>query len=263
MVDVTQLETYRDKGWLVLPALLDNTEVAVLNDAVATVTEYDGPEVARENSGAPHVVYGMHLLDERFRMLARHPALVAAAKGILGKGFFVHQSRVNVKQTNGSIVKWHQDFGTYHRVDGLPRPDGIMIGVFLDEINPCNAPLLAIPGSHKRGIVSEAALDPSSDDFENVSRYRYDISPDTITNLTDQFGMEAIMGPPGSVVFMDMTVVHGSTVNITPLRRVILYLNVSAVDNCGETYERPEYYAARDFSAIQPGDENCLRALAS
>lgn len=204
----------------------------------------------------------MHLLDERFDRLAHHPALVAAAEKLLGGPFFVHQSRVNVKRTGGSIVKWHQDFGTYHRVDGLPKPDGIMIGVFLDDINPCNAPVLAIPGSHKHGIVSEAALDPSSEDFETVSRYRYDITPETIARLTEQHGMEPIMGPAGSLLLMDMTVVHGSSVNITPLRRVILYLNVSPVDNRGETYERPEFYAARDFSPIMSDNENCLRDLA-
>ena len=51
---------------------------------------------------------------------------------------------------------------------------------------------------------------------------------------------------------MDMTVVHGSSVNISPLRRLLLYVNVCPVDNRGETYERPEYYAARDFSSIVP-----------
>ncbi|MBT6274755.1 MAG: hypothetical protein HOI95_11540 [Chromatiales bacterium] len=263
MLAAAQIEEYREKGWLLMPSVLDETEISVLNDAVETVTSHDGPEIARETSGAPHVVYGMHLLDDRLGMLVRHPALVTAVKEILGKDFFVHQSRVNVKQTNGSIVKWHQDFGTYHRVDGLPKPEGIMVGIFLDDINPCNAPLLGIPGSHRRGIVSEAAIDPSSEDYENVSRYRYDISPETIADLTDQFGMDAIMGPPGSILLMDMTVVHGSTVNITPLRRVILYLNVSTVDNRGETYERPEYYAARDFSPIQAADGDCLRRFAS
>jgi len=256
-----EVKDYADKGWIVLPSLLDSDEVAVLNAAVETVTSYDGPEVARENNGAPHVVYGMHLLDDRFSALAHHPALVAAAEQLLGEKFFVHQSRVNVKQTDGSIVKWHQDFGTYHRVDGLPNPEGIMIGVFLDEINPCNAPVLGIPGSHKHGIVSEAAIDPSNDDYETVARYRYDITPETIASLTDEHGMEPIMGPAGSVLLMDMTVVHGSTVNITPLRRVILYLNVSVVSNKGESYERPEYYAARDFSPIMADAPDRLRNL--
>ena len=46
---------------------------------------------------------------------------------------------------------------------------------------PCNAPVMAIPGSHKNGIVSEAALDSSSEDFETVSKYRYDITPETLS----------------------------------------------------------------------------------
>ncbi|MBT4044733.1 MAG: hypothetical protein HOK21_24380 [Rhodospirillaceae bacterium] len=262
VLNESQVREYGDKGWIVLPSMLDGDEVAVLNAAVEAVTNRDGPEVARENNGAPHVVYGMHLIDDRFNALVRHPDLVAAAEQLLGEKFFVHQSRVNVKQTDGSIVKWHQDFGTYHRVDGLPEPKGIMIGVFLDDINPCNAPVLGIPGSHKHGIVSEAAIDPSNDDYETVARYRYDITPATIASLTDEHGMEPIMGPAGSVLLMDMTVVHGSTVNITPLRRVILYLNVSIISNKGESYERPEYYAARDFSPIMADDQDRLRNLA-
>jgi ectoine hydroxylase len=208
-------------------------------------------------------VYGMHLLDDRMAMLVRHPELVAAVERTLGKQFFVHQSRVNIKQMDGSIVKWHQDFGTYHRVDGLPRPDGIMIGVFLDDINACNAPVMAIPGSHRHGIVSEAALDPDSEDFDTVSKFRYDISPDTLSRLVHEHGIEPILGPAGSVLLMDMTVVHGSTVNITPMRRVILYLNVSAVDNRGETYQRPEWYAARDFSPVVAAGKDCLRDFAA
>jgi ectoine hydroxylase len=243
--------------------MLDGSEVSVLNDALDSLTRREGPEVAKDGSGAPHVVYGMHLLDDRMAMLARHPELVATVEQILGKQFFVHQSRVNIKQTDGSIVKWHQDFGTYHRVDGLPRPEGIMIGVFLDDIDACNAPVMAIPGSHRYGILSEAALDPDSEDFESVSKYRYDISRETLARLAREHGIEPIMGPAGSVLLMDMTVVHGSTVNITPLRRVILYLNVSTVDNRGESYERPEWYAARDFSPVLAAGKDCLRDFAA
>jgi len=259
----SQRETFHTKGWIVIPSVFAADEVAVLNAAVERVTHRDGPEVAREPNGAPHVVYGMHLIDKRFAALAHHPAIVEPAEELLDSQIFVHQSRVNVKQTGGSIVKWHQDFGTYHRVDGLPDPRGIMVGVFLDEINACNAPVLAIPGSHRHGIVSEAFKDPTSEDFATVSKYRYDIPADTIASLVEAHGLESIMGPAGSLLLMDMTVVHGSSVNITPLRRVILYLNVSAVDNRGETYERPEYYAARDFSPLIPAEADCLRRLAS
>ena len=101
----------QEKGWVVLPSLLDETEVSVLNDAWTrsasmTVRRWRRTAAARRMWSMACI-----LLDDRMAMLARHPALVAAVEKILGKQFFVHQSRVNIKQTDGSIVKWHQDFG--------------------------------------------------------------------------------------------------------------------------------------------------------
>ena len=256
-----QVEAYNDIGWILVPEVFRPDELAVLEDAALEVVQRPGPEVAREADGSPHVCWGMHLFDRRLLTLSRHPRLVAAAEQLLGNKIFVHQSRINVKQTGGSIVEWHQDFGTYHRVDGIPEPRGIMIAIFLDDVTACNAPLLAVPRSQHVGLVSEARVDPTVPDHATTSKYRYDITPATMRRLVDAHGLEAITGRAGSVVFMNMAVVHGSSVNITPLRRIILYLNVSAVDNRGESFERPEYYAARDFSPIQALDEDCLLAF--
>ena len=255
-------DEYRRKGYICVPSLLDAREVDVLNAATNRVIGMDGPQVMRERNGLPHVIYGMHLLDPRLSTLARHPRLVAICEQLLGKSVYVHQSRVNAKQTGGAIVNWHQDFGTYPRVDGVPRPDGIMIGVFLDDITQCNAPLMAVPGSHREGVVSEARVNPAAEDHTGAARYRYDISHETMTRLIERYGLETITAPAGSIVFMDMQVVHGSTVNITPLRRVILYLNVCTTDNRGASFARPEYLAARDFSAIEKLGADCVARFA-
>lgn len=257
-VSEAQAREFKEKGWIVVPDALTEAECAILESAAFDVLERPGPEVSREKDGKPHVCWGMHLFDERLGTLARHPAIVGPAEQLLDNKIFVHQSRINIKQTGGSIVEWHQDFGTYHRVDGIPRADGIMIAVFLDDVNACNAPVLAVPGSQHEGIVSEARIDPTVEDHDDTAKYRYDITPETMGRLVDEHGLEAIEGTRGSLLFMRMTVVHGSTVNITPLRRLLLYINVSAVDNRGETFERPEYYAARDFSPIEPLGEDCL-----
>jgi len=261
MLDNRQIAEYRERGWIVLPDAFSSDEVAVLEAAALEVMERPGPEVGREADGSPHVCWGMHLFDERLGTLIRHPTLVAASRQLLGDDFFVHQSRINMKQTNGSIVAWHQDFGTYHRVDGVPDPRGIMIAVFLDDVTHVNAPLLAVPGSHREGLVSTANLDPSSPDFDQVSKYRYDITDETMARLVDEYGLETITGSAGSMLLMDMTVVHGSSVNISPLRRLLLYVNVCSVDNRGESYKRPEYYAARDFSPVQPAAADCLVSI--
>jgi ectoine hydroxylase len=253
-----QIDSYERDGWVVVPDVLSAAEVEVLTEAAEEVMQRPGPEVGREADGSPHVCWGMHLFDERLGTLARHPALVAPSKQLLGSDIFVHQSRINMKQTNGSIVEWHQDFGTYHRVDGVPDPRGVMIGVFLDDVTAANAPLLAVPGSHREGLVSTASIDPTTPDHGQVAKYRYDITRETMSRLVDQYGLAVIDGTAGSVLFMNMTVVHGSSVNITPKRRLLLYVNVCPVDNRGESFERPEYYAARDFSPIEALGVGCL-----
>ena len=257
-LDADTVATYEEQGWVVVPDVFSPKEINVLETAALQVLDRPGPEVGREADGTPHVCWGMHLFDERLGSLVRHPRLVAPCRQLLGGDFFVHQSRINMKQTNGSVVAWHQDFGTYHRVDGVPDPRGIMIAVFVDDVTHVNAPLLAVPGSHREGLVSTAHVDPTAPDHEQVAKYRYDITDETMSRLVDNYGLTTITGTAGSMLLMDMTVVHGSSVNISPLRRLVLYVNVCPVDNRGESYVRPEYYAARDFSAVIADDADCL-----
>ena len=40
--------------------------------------------------------------------------------------------------------------------------------------------------------------------------------------LIDRYVLEHITGPAGTVVFMNLQVVHGSTVNMSPHKRIIL-----------------------------------------
>ena len=258
-----QIATYRDKGYVLVPGLLSASELQVLEGALESVSAHRGPQVMLEKDGKPHVGYGRQLVEERFCSLSRHPKLVEPAEQLLDNKIFVHQSRVNVKQFGGAIVDWHQDFGTYHRVDGVPEPKGLMISIFMDDIDACNAPLMLVPRTQHSGIVQEARINEGAEDHGAAARYRYDISYETLDRLVKEKGLEAITGPKGSVLFMNMNVVHGSTVNITPLRRVILYLNVCSVDNRGTTFARPEHLAARDFTPIEALGEDCLLRLAA
>ena len=114
------------------------------------VLDRDGPGVAREADGAVHIVYGAHLFDERLRVLSRHPRIVEPCQQLTGSDVFVHQSRINAKQAKGAMMDWHQDFGDYHRADGLPEPRGIVVAVFMDEIIAASSTDTSAP-PNKRG----------------------------------------------------------------------------------------------------------------
>jgi ectoine hydroxylase len=56
--------------------------------------------------------------------------------------------------------------------------------------------------------------------------------------------------------------VHGSSGNITPYPRKIVYLTLNAVSNYIRTPTRPEYIAHRDFTPIQTVEDDALLRLA-
>jgi hypothetical protein len=61
-------------------------------------------------------------------------------------------------------------------------------------------------------------------------------------------------------------VVHASSVNMSPHRRLTLYLNVCPVDNRPDPAappRRPWYFAAREFDPIEARGPDCLAEAAA
>src|SRR5665647_2644929 len=91
--------------------------------------------------------------EEEIALLARHPRLIEPLRQLFGEEVYVHQFKLNAKAAfEGDVWQWHQDYGTWHRDDGMPAARAMNIAVFLDEVMPINGPLLLIPKSHKQGV---------------------------------------------------------------------------------------------------------------
>ena len=84
----------------------------------------------------------------------------------------------------------------------------------------------------------------------------------TVTRLVQQGGIVAPTGKPGGMLMFHGNLVHGSSGNITPYPRKIVYLTLNAVSNYIRTPTRPEYIAHRDFTAIRPVAHDALKQLA-
>lgn len=247
-----QIDLYREQGYLFFPELFSSEEVDVVRRAVPDLLSHEGPEVLREESDKRSVrmVFGAHFFQETFRRLARHPRLLSPTEQLLGSGVHVFQSRFNPKMGfTGNGWGWHQDFNQWHRFDGMKKPRGLLTGVFIDDINACNAPLMLIPGSQKRGHV------PVPD--------RMEIDLDTIRDMAEEGGIEPIIGPPGSVLFLDCTTVHGSTPNISPWSRWIHYFLYNSVENQEIDGHREIHLCDTDFTPLEALPDDCLVVPAS
>ena len=251
-----QRQQFEDQGFLFFPRLFSGDELRVMQTAAARLMQECGSHVVRcPDSNAVRVAYGAHRSDETFRRLGRHPRIIRPAEQLLDNQVYIHQSRLNPKVAfQGDQWTWHQDFATWHHRDGLQEARALMIAVFLEDSTESNGPLMVIPGSHRHGLIHEAA-----DDHQAEGYTLFVISPDVISRLAAEGGIQTQTGAAGSVLICHSNIVHGSSTNITPWPRTIFFLNVAAVDNPPTSFQRAEHHCARDCSGIDPLGDDCLQ----
>jgi ectoine hydroxylase len=252
-----QLAEYEDRGVLFFPGLLHGDEVAALQAAMSAILSREGPEIIREKgeSTAARLAFGAHAYSEPFRRLAQHPRILGPVRQLLRDEVYLHQSRINPKEGFGSGASWdwHQDFPGWYFADGMPEPRCAMVAVFIDNCTAATSPLLVVPGSQRHGLL-DAQLHRDAKGYALYQMDREDLKA-----LADAKGIEALIGPAGSVCFCHSNLVHGSANNVSPWRRAIAYLIYNAVSNACAGEERPEFQNNRDFTPLQPLGDDCLQ----
>lgn len=252
-----QIETFNTDGWLFLPELFTSEEVALLKREAEAIYNEQRPEVWREKDGAPRTAFAAHTYNEAFRLLGAHPRLIEPIEQLFGEKLYMHQYKINAKAAfTGAVWQWHQDYGTWKRDDGMPEPRAMNISVFLDEVMPINGPLMLVPKSQTVGDLK------ASHDTETTSYPLWTLDKETVTRLVDEGGIVAPTGKPGGVLMFHGNLVHGSSGNITPYPRKIVYLTLNAVSNHIRTPTRPEFIAHQDFTPIEAVAEDSLTQLA-
>tara|TARA_R110002167_G_scaffold46145_1_gene137992 strand:+ start:924 stop:1715 length:792 start_codon:yes stop_codon:yes gene_type:complete len=243
-------------GFVVVENLFNSEEVAAMKQAATTVYAQDRIEIQREKDGAtPRTAFAAHTYNDTFARLAAHPRLIEPAMQLLGGEVYIHQFKVNAKAAfSGDVWQWHQDYGTWKRDDDMPDALGMNVSVFLDEVTHINGPLMFIPGSHKRGVLE------AGHDLSTTSYPLWTLDEATVRELADARGIAAPVGPPGTGLFFHSNLVHGSTANLTPWGRTIVYVSANRVDNAIRRFKRPAHIAHRDFTPIVPLADDCLLA---
>lgn len=257
-----QIEQFDKEGYFFLPNLFSDEELSVLRSAAAEIVGSKRRSVKMEESGdAVRMIKGMHFYNEVIYRLTRHPRIAEPCEQLLKSEVYVHQTRLTLKEGLKSSPSkgypWHQDYSTFLRLDGMPEPRALVVAVFLDDVTACNAPLMMIPGSHKRGLIINRNSVPDPD--PNVQLV---IEGDVIRELVAEHGIIAQLGPAGSVIFMHVAMAHGSAENISPMNRAICYVIFNSVENkCVNLRRGDDYEAASDFTTVAPLADNCLLTL--
>ena len=241
-------------GFLILPDLFSHDEVALLRERLPEIYAQDHEaNIVEQSSGEVRTAMGLHLRDQLFAKLVRHPRLAGLGLQVLDEPAYIQQVKVNVKAAfSGEIWQWHYDFATHHSEDGVPLPLALNLHVFLDDVTEFNGPLYFIPGSHKVGDHG-ATLDT-----ETTSYPLWVCDNARVEKLVGDRGLVSAKGGKGTVlVFHDM-LVHGSPNNMSPNDRAIFSLILNPVSNALKTETRPDFKHHRDLSPVTCLDDNCL-----
>ena len=254
MLEPSQLETLQRQGFLVLPERFSEKEVALLRAPLPALLSENHPgNVIEKESGVVRTAMGLHLRNEVFGKLVRHPRLIAPAFQIRPEPLYIQQVKVNVKAAfSGAVWQWHYDFATHHAEDGVPLPLALNLHIFLDDVNHYNGPLYFVPGSHRYGEHG-AWLDD-----QTTSYPLWVVENQVVEKLIEENGIRAATGKKGTMLIFYDTLLHGSPNNMSPWDRAIFSLILNPVSNAYTKAVRPDHKHHRDLTPVSVAGKDCL-----
>ncbi len=257
-LDQQQLNFFDDNGYLIIPGLMQDCIPACLADIPPMKQQLQGRDelILEPDSQVLRSVFSPELHSNACKQVSRDPRLLGAAEQILNSQTYIHHSRLNIKAAfDGKSFPWHSDFETWHVEDGIQHIR-IMTGwVFLTENNEFNGSLYVIPKSHKT-YVACAGETPEDNYKMSLRKQTYGVpSHDAMRQLADEGGMVGVYGPPGTVVFHEGNLMHGSADNISAYARTNLFFVYNSIENkpgkpFGADKPRPEFLARRDYTPL-------------
>lgn len=227
MLNADQISRYRDEGFIVVPDLVDQAELAgmraVIGGLVAAAARVDAHDEVYDlepghRRDAPRVrrIKSPHKVDAVFDRVIRTPRVLAILQALLGETVRLHGSKLNMKAAQyGSPVEWHQDWAFYpHSNDDI-----LAIGVFIDDMALDNGPLLCVPGTHRGTVWSHHG---------NDGRFCGAVDPAEIGGEIAR--AVPLTGTAGAMSFHHVRTLHGSAQNMSDRPRNLLLYEVAAAD---------------------------------
>lgn len=255
-----ELSDFATHGFRFEPELVSPQEAGELADEAWRMAGDARPgdagvvmEPPHRNSDGPVVrsLFRVHESSQRFRRMVHHKPIIALVRQLLGSDVYLHQSRINFKPAlDGKEFFWHSDFETWHIEDGMPRMRAVSLSLNLTENHEFNGPLMVIPQSHQTYVRCVGST-PGNHFEQSLRKQQYGVpSREALEMLVERGGIMAPKGRPGSGLFFECNLMHGSNGNMSPHPRVNLFLVFNSVENAlrepyGGRPPRPEFLGDR------------------
>ena len=218
-----QVTFFRENGYLAGIKMLDEEQIATLNEELAELTSPQHPSHhlfyefhSNESGNADMVLFhalGAWRITPGFHDILWNPAFVMAARQLLdGPVRFWHDQLFCKPAKHGGVVSWHQDYSYWTRTKPMAH---LTCWTGLDDADINNGCLYYVPGSHRWGLLDKPEL---AGDMNGIMDF-----------LTEeqkaQFKPVPIELKKGYATFHHPLMVHGSYENRSDRSRRAFVLN--------------------------------------
>ncbi len=248
MLTDPQRTQYHDRGWVSVPALVDDGWLKRLR---AVTDEFvESSRTLTESNVIFDLDVGHSAAEPRLRRLssptdlhetywefASKSVIVDVAVDLLGPDVKFHHSKLNFKAPRGGEeVKWHQDIQFWPHTNY----DLLTIGVFLEDVEP---------GMGEVGFVPESHDGPLFDLYDG-DRWVGALGDDDVREAGVD-GAEYPVGPAGTITGHNCRTVHGSAPNASERARPLLL----------QTYAAADAFSYTDLVKPSPHGEELIRGV--
>ena len=232
MLTNEQIKSYQENGYVLVKDFFTTDQTTAAGD---WLRNQDQESLAKtftdQEPGVKLAVYQNVLNEESpISKLANDERVLRFASKLMGDETYIWSSKVNLKAAwCGTVEYYHQDYA-YWKGRGYDNLEMLTCMIFVDDHSVNNGGLHVIPKTHNIGFIEHNR-------FININGLSKSmIPPEKLTELHNEFGLDAIDAKAGDVLFFSAGLIHGSSHNISPLdRRIILY-QVSTVKEYDEKY---------------------------
>jgi len=226
MLTHSEVEQYRDLGYLVVPGVLDAQLLADVGQMVDAIVAGAGKVAAHtdiydlEESHTPDQprvrrIKMPHKHFPFFAQLTRHPRITGILTQLIGPDVRLHGSKLNMKSAGyGAAVEWHQDWAFYPHTND----DVLATGLYLDDCDIQNGPLLVLPSTHKGPV------------YDHHANGYFVGAIDPEIKAVDYSRAVPLVGKAGSMTIHHARLVHGSALNTSSQPRRLLLHEYTAAD---------------------------------
>jgi len=226
MLTKAEIEQYRELGYLVVSGVFRYGIVAEIRGAVDAIIADAGKVTTHtdvydlEESHTPEQprvrrIKTPHKHFPFFAELTRNPRITSILAQLIGENIRLHGAKLNMKSAGyGAAVEWHQDWAFYPHTND----DVLATGLYLDDCDMANGPLLVVPGTHKGPVYDHHA-----------DGYFVGAMAPEIEGL-DYAKAVPLTGRAGSMTIHHARLVHGSALNTSSKPRRLLLHEYTAAD---------------------------------